>query len=122
MPGLIEGAHEGKGLGDRFLRHIERTRIVLHMVDVSGLERTDPYKDFLAIQQELSLYGDILDKKARVIALNKIDLPDSEKNITMVSEHIKEPVFPVSALTGEGVRPLLDHVFRIAYGHERRIV
>ncbi|NQT21945.1 MAG: GTPase ObgE [Candidatus Omnitrophica bacterium] len=114
MPGLIQGAHEGRGLGDRFLRHIERTRLLLHMVDVSMLERTDPYGDFLSINKELGLYGGKLSEKKKIIAINKIDLPDSKKGIELIKEKVKERVFPISALTGEGIKELLDHIFKVA--------
>jgi len=114
MPGLIQGAHEGRGLGDRFLRHIERTRLLLHMVDVSMLERTDPYGDFLSINRELELYGGNLTGKKKIIALNKIDSPDSKKGIKLIEERINEKVFPISALTGEGIKELLDYIFKAA--------
>jgi len=115
MPGLIKGAHEGRGLGDRFLRHIERTRILLHMVDVSGFERQDPYGDLISINNELKLYGGTLLEKKKVIVLNKIDLPDAEKNIKILKEKVKEKIFPISAVTSEGIKPLLDFIFELAY-------
>lgn len=113
MPGLIEGAHLGKGLGDRFLRHIERTRILLHMIDISLLNRKDPYEDYVSLNKELSLYSSELLKKPQIIALNKVDLPGAKDNIGLIKDRIKERVFPISALTGEGIKELLDHIFEI---------
>lgn len=118
MPGLIEGAHAGRGLGDRFLRHIERTRVLLHMVDISMYERKDPYKDYQAINKELALYGEHLAKKPKIVALNKIDLPGAKDNMPKLMDRIKEKVFPISAVTGEGIKELLDYIFKIAYTEE----
>ena len=114
MPGLMKGAHEGRGLGDRFLRHIERTRVLLHMVDISMMERPDPYEDLVSIENELKLYRGNISGKKKIIALNKIDLPDAEKNITIIQSKVKEKVFPISSLTGEGVKELLSHIFSVA--------
>jgi len=114
MPGLIEGAHQGRGLGDKFLRHIERTRILLHLVDVSGFERPDPVKDFEAITNELELYGQDLLKKKRVIALSKIDVPGAMDNVQRIKEKLGSDVYPISSVTGEGIPELLRHIFEIA--------
>jgi GTP-binding protein len=114
MPGLIEGAHKGRGLGDRFLRHIERTRLLLHMIDISLLQRKDPYEDFTALNEELKLYSEKLAKKKQIIVLNKIDLPGAGENARIIRDRIKQEVFPVSALTGEGTKELLDHIFEVA--------
>jgi len=111
MPGLIEGAHEGKGLGDRFLRHIERTRMLLHIVDVSMIERPDPYKDYLAITKELDLYSKNLCNKKRILVCNKVDIPGAKEAAQSLADKTGQKVFQVSALTGEGLRPLLDHIF-----------
>jgi GTPase len=115
MPGLIEGAHQGRGLGHRFLKHIERTRILLHMVDISMMERADPYEDLLTIQKELELYDKSLMNKKRIIVLSKIDMPGAKDSADKIKKKIKEKVFPVSALTGEGINPLLDHIFKIVH-------
>jgi len=114
MPGLIEGAHKGKGLGDRFLKHIERARILLHMIDISLFERKDPYADYAAINNELKLYGESLLQKKQVVCLNKIDMPGAKNNINKIEGKIKEKIFPISAVTGEGVKELLDYIFEIA--------
>lgn len=113
MPGLIDGAHKGRGLGDRFLRHIERTRILLHMVDISKTERVAPYEDLTALERELKLYGHDLSRKKRVIVLNKIDLSDTQESVENIKTKLNEEVFPISALTGEGIKPLLDYIFRL---------
>ena len=111
IPGLIEGAHQGVGLGHRFLRHIERTRLLIHLVDLSGLSGRDPYQDYLQINQELSLYDPDLINKEQIVAGNKIDLPESqqvwEKFCSQVTDRT---VIPVSAATGEGINRLLDAV------------
>ncbi|MDD5439510.1 MAG: Obg family GTPase CgtA [Candidatus Omnitrophica bacterium] len=116
MPGLIEGAHEGRGLGDRFLRHIERTRILLHMVDVSGFERPDPSADYESITNELARYGRGLTDKKRVIVLSKIDVPGAMDNVAKIRKKLGQDVYPISAVTGEGIPDLIKHVFEIAGG------
>jgi GTP-binding protein len=116
MPGLIEGAHRGRGLGDAFLRHIERTKILLHMIDMAGIEGRDAYDDYLSINKELALYGRGLEKKPQIIACNKMDLPESAERLAVFKTRIDRPVFPVSAITGDGVRELLNETWSIASG------
>lgn len=116
IPGLIEGASEGVGLGHEFLRHIERTKVLIHVVDAAGTEGRDPVEDIRAINKELFAYNDTLSKKPQVIAANKLDvLYGEEKDIAM--ELLKtelEPegmkIFPISAATGEGIDELLYYV------------
>ena len=116
IPGLIEGASEGVGLGHEFLRHIERTKVLIHVVDAAGTEGRDPVEDIRAINKELFAYNDTLSKKPQVIAANKLDvLYGEEKDIAM--ELLKtelEPegmkIFPISAATGEGIDELLFYV------------
>ncbi|CAG9619486.1 GTPase ObgE [Sutcliffiella rhizosphaerae] len=109
LPGLIEGAHEGVGLGHQFLRHIERTRVIMHVVDMGGLEGRDPYEDYVTINQELKEYNLRLTERAQIIVANKMDMPDAEENLEMFKEQVGENVkiFPISALTREGLRDLL---------------
>jgi GTP-binding protein len=110
IPGLIEGAHEGAGLGARFLRHIERTRLLLHIIDVSGFTARNPEEDFDAINRELELYSPVLAMRPQVVALNKVDIPDARKTaeeLTPIIEAKGYTVFSISAATGEGVQPLL---------------
>jgi len=113
IPGLIEGAADGAGIGDRFLGHIERCRVLIHLVDISG---TDPAEAMRVIEEELAAYGEGLDEKPRLVALNKIDLADAELAAAFADE-LKaagaEQVFPISSATGEGIDTLLDAV--IAY-------
>jgi GTP-binding protein len=103
IPGLIEGAHEGVGLGIQFLRHIERTKILLHMVDVSGLTGRDPLDDYEKINQELRLFSENLAGLSQIIALNKVDVPDSDEVAQRVQQELAGkdvPIFRISALTG----------------------
>ncbi len=113
IPGLIEGASEGVGLGHEFLRHVERTRLIIHVVDVSGTEGRDPVEDFDKINLELERYSKLLTERIQVIAANKIDLLYEREGL---DEFIKEmaargyKVFPISAATGEGIDPLMHYV------------
>ena len=114
IPGLIEGASQGVGLGFEFLRHIERTRMLIHMVDISGIDERDPVDAIEQINDELKNYDDTLIKKPQVIACNKIDLllpEDANAIIKKVKKHFSYlNVFGISTATGEGIKQLLDHV------------
>lgn len=115
IPGLIEGAHQGKGLGDRFLRHIERTKVLIHLIDIAACDCRDPYKDYVKLNKELKLYSKELIRKPQFIALNKTDIDSAKENIKKFKKHIKgTKVFPVSAATGEGVKELLAAVYKKA--------
>jgi len=116
MPGLIEDAHKGRGLGDEFLRHIERTKILLHMVDIAEVEERDAYLDYTSVNKELSLYGRHVAEKPQVLVCNKMDLPEAKKNLDVFKKKTDRKVFPVSAATGEGVKELLDEISKIAKG------
>ncbi|OGR89907.1 MAG: hypothetical protein A2992_00805 [Elusimicrobia bacterium RIFCSPLOWO2_01_FULL_59_12] len=110
IPGLIEGAHQGKGLGHDFLRHIERTRVLLHLVDINGYARLSAMECVEALLGELRLYSDELMKKPMILVLNKIDTSDDEKIIKALEKRYKRyKVFPISAVTGKGVNPLMAH-------------
>lgn len=116
IPGLIEGAADGVGLGHDFLRHIERTKVIIHVLDASGIEGRDPVEDFYKINKELGLYSDKLIKRAQVIAANKIDLPQAEKNLARIEELAEKEglkVFPVSAATKEGLQDLMHYVYKM---------
>ena len=109
IPGLVEGASEGVGLGHAFLRHVERTRLLLHVLDVAGSEGRDPVEDFEQINRELENYGELANRP-QIIVCNKTDLPDSEENIERIRElgaKLGYPVFAVSAATHQGFEPLL---------------
>jgi len=113
IPGLIEGAHEGAGLGHRFLRHIERTRMLVHMLDVSGTTGRDPLHDFEVVNAELKAYGQHLALLPQIVALNKIDVPGARDIAGPVKLALEErglEVFPISAVTGEGVDALIYRV------------
>jgi GTP-binding protein len=113
IPGLIEGAHLGKGLGDRFLKHIERTKVLIHLVDIAACDCRDPYKDYTKLNKELKLYSKELMKKPQVIALNKCDLEQSKENIKKFRKHMRGvKTFPISAATGEGVKELMAAVYK----------
>ncbi len=109
LPGLIEGAHEGVGLGHQFLRHIERTRVIVHVIDMSGQEGRDPYEDYVTINKELEEYNLRLTERPQIIAASKMDMPDSEENFQAFKEKLEEDVqiFPISSVTREGLRELL---------------
>jgi GTP-binding protein len=113
IPGLIEGAHAGKGLGHDFLRHIERTRLLFHLVDIYGFEGKDATSSIRMLNQELRLYSPVLMKKPMVIVANKMDLTGSEKLLTALKKKIKKSkIFAISAATGEGVQALLSYAAR----------
>jgi GTP-binding protein len=117
IPGLIEGAAEGAGIGDRFLGHIERCRVLIHLIDISG---ADPSEAMRVIDEELEAYGDVLTEKPRLIALNKIDLADPELVAGFAAELTAAGaarVFPISGATGAGIEALLDAV--LAYLPEK---
>lgn len=110
LPGLIEGAHEGVGLGHQFLRHIERTRVIIHVVDMSGMEGRDPYEDFKTINEELEKYNLRLMERPQVIVANKMDMPDAEENLKDFKEKLADEdalIFPISAIAREGLDQLL---------------
>ena len=115
IPGLIEGASQGVGLGHEFLRHIERTKVIIHIVDAAGTEGRDPVADVYAINKELEAYNPDIAKRPQVIAANKIDvIYDAESDSVEAIKKEFEPkgiaVYPISAVSGQGVRELLYHV------------
>ncbi|MBP3961394.1 GTPase ObgE [Paenibacillus lignilyticus] len=114
LPGLIEGASEGVGLGHDFLRHVERTRIILHILDMSGSEGRDPYDDWVKINQELKMYNPILAERPQIIVANKMDMPDAEEQLALFREQLeasgdaeKHQLVAMSSLTKQGVQELL---------------
>lgn len=113
MPGLIEGAHDGAGLGHQFLRHIERTRFIVHLIDISGLTGRDPMHDFDAINDELKLHSEKLASLPQMVALNKADMPDAAAIVEELRPDLEArglEVFEISALTGQGLQPLLYRI------------
>lgn len=114
LPGLIEGASQGVGLGIQFLRHVERTRVILHVVDMSGMEGRDPYEDYLAINQELASYDLRLLERPQIIVANKMDMPDAQENLAQFKQKLAQEqeeipsIFPVSGITRQGVDSLVN--------------
>ena len=113
IPGIVEGASEGVGLGYEFLRHVERTRLLIHVVDASGIEGRIPSEDLDILNAELKKYGS-LSEKLQIIAANKMDLGDGEEGLQMIRDHVgpDAKVFPISAATGMGVDSLMEEVAR----------
>ncbi|GAB4162809.1 MAG: GTPase ObgE [Roseiflexaceae bacterium] len=113
IPGLVEGAHRGVGLGFDFLRHVERTRLLIHVVDAAGVDGRDPLSDYHQINEELRLYRPELAERPQIVALNKADLPASEPQIERLRAELQLPaedVFVISAATRQGVDPLVQRV------------
>ncbi len=114
IPGLIDGASEGVGLGHDFLRHIERTKILIHVIDVSGIEGRDPIKDYEKINAELAKYSEKLSRKQQIVAANKIDLLGDSDNLERLMDYMAAhgvEVYPICAMTGEGMDKLLERVW-----------
>jgi GTP-binding protein len=112
IPGLIDGAHSGVGLGDEFLRHIERTKVVIHVIDVFGFDNKSAWENYQSINKELKLYSPKLSKKPQVIALNKTDLPEAEEMIKQFKKHLKKkPIYVISAMAGVGLKELMGVVY-----------
>lgn len=110
IPGLIEGSARGRGLGDKFLRHIERTRILVHLVDISGSEGRDPVEDYRTINKELKDYDSAVYKKHQIIAANKIDLEGAAANLERFRKITKKKIYPVSALKKEGLEEIVEAI------------
>ena len=113
IPGLIEGASEGVGLGLKFLRHVERTRVLLHVIDVAGTEGRDPVEDFRKINIELEKYSDKLPKKLQIIAANKVDVLQDEESYNKLEKEVREKgyeIYKISAVTGEGLEELFTRI------------
>ncbi|MFD3269462.1 GTPase ObgE [Paenibacillus dendritiformis] len=139
LPGLIEGASEGVGLGHEFLRHIERTRIIIHVVDMAGTEGRDPFDDWVKINDELRQYNEKLAERPQIVAANKMDMPQAEENLEAFREQVRAlkgdeiEIMPISSLTKQGVQELLykamdmleqlpdTHVEEVADVEERKI-
>ena len=116
IPGIIEGASEGTGLGIQFLRHIERTRLLLHVIDVSGSEGRNPVEDFYTINNELKQYSEKLSKRKQIIVANKIDIMQNEtlyKDLEKVAKENNMEIYKISAATNEGVSELIKHISEV---------
>ena len=122
IPGLIKGAHEGAGLGHDFLRHIERTKMLLHIIDAASVDGRDPITDYEQINMELERYNPRLIRLPQLIVLNKIDLPDAQTNLQRVKDYFgKRRVFPVSAVTGDGIARLVRATYQLLQRINERI-
>jgi len=108
IPGLIEGAHKGAGLGFEFLRHIERTRIIVHVIDIMPTDGSDPWDSYAAIRSELERHSKVLAEKSEIVVANKIDLDSQGEAACKLSERLKKEVYPTSAVTGAGVKKLIE--------------
>ncbi|MFW6044671.1 MAG: GTPase ObgE [Planctomycetota bacterium] len=110
LPGLIEGAHKGRGLGDEFLKHIERTRLLVHVVDTVPMDGSAPADAYTAIRQELEQYSGKLAARPEIVAANKIDMPEAGEGVDNLRETIDAPVLPISAVNGDGLRELVGQI------------
>ena len=117
LPGLIEGAHQGVGLGTQFLRHIERTRVILHVIDISASEGRDPFEDYKTINNELESYNLRLMERPQIIVANKMDMPESQENLKTFKEQLAKDydefdelpmIFPISSIAHQGLENLLE--------------
>ena len=112
IPGLIEGAHKGAGLGHEFLRHIERTKILVHILDVMPIDGSDPAENYHIIRNELKQYSEKLAEKQEIIVANKIDLDEYGKKVKELKKKLHKDIHPVSAVTGKGVKELTELLWR----------
>jgi len=116
LPGIIEGAHEGKGLGDTFLKHVERTRLIVHLVDVSPLAMHPPAEAYRVIRKELESYSPVLASKPELVVATKMDVTGAKKIAGAFRKKMKAPVKEISAATGVGLKDLIRELFRLLYG------
>jgi GTP-binding protein len=112
IPGLIEGAHAGVGLGHDFLRHVERTRLLVHIVDCSGMEGRDPVEDYRQVREELSLFSDDLATRPYILVGNKLDIPEAKEHCRRLGEAAQREAIGISAATGQGVRELVYNIWQ----------
>ncbi len=117
LPGLIKGASQGEGLGDRFLKHIERTRVIAHVIDMGSFELRDPYEDYQTILAELKSFNEKLLTKPQVIVANKMDLPWSKENLKKFSEKVNLPIFEISAINQTGLHELIVYLADLVESH-----
>ncbi|MCR8846262.1 GTPase ObgE [Paenibacillus sp. SC116] len=118
LPGLIEGAHTGVGLGHEFLRHVERTRVIVHVVDMAGTEGRDPFEDWVKINDELKLYNEKLAERPQIVAANKMDMPEAEEYLASFRTQLAEvrpdiEILPISSLTREGIQDLMFKAIQV---------
>ena len=112
IPGLIEGAHEGRGLGIQFLRHIERTRLLVHLIDMAAVDGRNPLEAYHQLNHELAAYSEMLPLKPQFIVANKMDLPEARANLEVLKQAVQKAVWPISCATGQGVDALLHAIWQ----------
>ena len=110
LPGLIKGASLGQGLGDKFLKHIERTKILVHIIDMADLESENPYHNYLTINNELQNFNPKLLDKPQIIVANKMDMPNAIDNLNKFKTKVKLPIYPISAIKGEGLMKVINAI------------
>ncbi|MBF0484672.1 MAG: Obg family GTPase CgtA [Candidatus Omnitrophica bacterium] len=110
LPGIIEGAHQGRGLGDKFLKHAERTKILVHVLDMAGVEGRDPLEDFEKLNYELNSYGESLPFKSQIVVANKMDLPEAKNHLKRFKKHYNEPIIAISAQEKKGLDQLVERI------------
>jgi GTP-binding protein len=118
IPGLIEGAHQGAGLGHRFLRHLERTRVLIHIIEVNAEEGRSPLRDYAKLRKELELYDPAMATRPEIVVINKVDLPETHKRVSRLRGAFEKrglPLFAISATTGEGLPELLEAAWKILH-------
>lgn len=118
IPGLIEGAHKGAGLGIKFLRHIERTRILVHLIDVLSVDPEDPLKVYYTINKELAMYSSGLAEKPQIVVLNKLDIPDADESANIFKSAAKDKkILLISAINGTGIDELKSQIVKLLDNH-----
>jgi GTP-binding protein len=110
IPGLIAGSSAGRGLGDKFLRHIERTNVLIHLIDISGFEGRDPLEDYRVINKELEEYSKEVYKKKQILVANKMDIEGAKANLKRFKAKVKKKIYPISALKKEGLEELVEAI------------
>jgi len=112
IPGLIEGAHEGRGLGIEFLRHIERTRLLIHLIDMAAVDGRDPVESYRTLNEELAAYSPTLGSRPQLVVANKMDLPQAQEHLKRFRAQVSEPVYTISCATNAGIPELLQTVWQ----------
>jgi len=116
IPGLIEGAHENRGLGHQFLRHVERCSLLVFIIDMAGSENREPWDDHRILERELRLYSPVLAAKPRIIVANKMDLPEAAAKLKKFQERVKDLVIPISCYSQEGIQDFRDKLWAAVKG------
>jgi len=111
IPGLIEGASEGVGLGHEFLRHVERTKLLIHLIEPSPMDQTNPVENYFTIREELQRYNPVLAERPEIVCITKCELPDAQAAKELLQEEIDKPVYLISGVTGAGLEELVERVW-----------